>query len=241
MLKKGLLNRTFTTPSILVIGILLSATVSTAADKADMPFNGKNLDGWKLKGDNKQKSKWTVGKARIGQDNPRNLVALDATAGEGELINAQQGGVDIYTEHQWGDCTIEVELMVPQRSNSGIYVAGEYEIQVLDSYGKERVGPGDIGGLYGAAAPKKNAAKKPGEWQKFVIEFQAPKFEGDKKVANAKFVKVTLNDEVIHENVEMKGVTPTGVTGKEAPKGPLMFQGDHGPVAFRNIKVTPKE
>ncbi len=94
--------------------------------------------------------------------------------------------------------------------------------------------------MYGAAAPKKNAAKEPGTWQKFVIEFQAPKFEGDKKVANAKFVKVTLNGEVIHENVEMKGVTPTGVTGKEAPTGPLMFQGDHGAVAFRSIKVTPK-
>ena len=55
-----------------------------------------------------------------------------------------------------------------------------------------------------------NAAKKPGEWQKFVIDFQAPKFEGDKKMANAKFVKVTLNDVVLHENVEMKGRPPAG-------------------------------
>jgi len=220
--------------------ILMTATMTMAADaKADMPFNGKNLDGWKLKGDNEPKSKWKVGKAKLDEQNPRNLGVLDSSEGQGELINAQAGGVDIYTEQKWGDCTIEVELMVPQRSNSGIYVAGEYEVQVLDSYGKQRVGPSDIGGLYGAAAPKKNAAKKPGEWQKFVIEFQAPRFEGDKKVANAKFVKVTLNGEVIHEDVEMKGVTPTGVTGKEAPEGPLMFQGDHGPVAYRGIKVTP--
>jgi hypothetical protein len=205
-----------------------------------MPFNGKNLNGWKLKGNNKEKSNWTVGKAEMDSENPRNLSVTDAKEGAGELVNAKAGGVDIYTEEKWGDATIELELLVPQRSNSGVYVMGEYEIQVLDSYGKEKVGPGDIGGLYGAAAPKKNAAKEPGTWQKFVIEFQAPKFEGDKKVANAKFVKVTLNGEVIHENVEMKGVTPTGVTGKEAPTGPLMFQGDHGAVAFRNIKVTPK-
>jgi hypothetical protein len=103
------------------------------------------------------------------------------------------------------------------------------------------VGPGDLGGLYQAAAPKTNASKKPGEWQKFVIEFQAPKFEGDKKVANAKFVKVTLNDVVIHENIEMKTQTPGGLTGKEAATGPLMFQGNHGSVAFRNIKITPKK
>ncbi len=215
---------------------------TVAADgKAVMPFNGKSLDGWKLKGDNKEKSNWTVGKARMDPESPRNLMVEDANAGEGELVNAKSGGVDIFTEEKWGDATIEVEVLVPLRSNSGIYVMGEYEIQVLDSYGKEKVGPGDIGGLYNAAAPKKNASKKPGEWQKFVIEFQAPKFEGDKKVANAKFLKVTLNDEVIHENVEMKGVTPTGVTGKEAPTGPLMFQGDHGPVAYRNIKITPRK
>lgn len=71
--------------------------------------------------------------------------------------------------------------------------------------------------------------------------FEAPKFEGDKKVSNAKFVKVILNGETIHENVEMKGPTPTGVSGKEAATGPLMFQGDHGPVAYRKIKITPKQ
>jgi len=148
--------------------------------------------------------------------------------------------VDIYTEQKFGDCTIEVEFMVPKGSNSGVYVMGEYEVQILDSFGKKKVGPGDLGGLYGAAAPRVNAAKKPGEWQKFVIDFQTPRFEGTKKVKNARFLKITLNDEVIHENVEMKGPTPSGVTGKEAPTGPLMFQGDHGPVAFRTIKITPR-
>jgi hypothetical protein len=74
-----------------------------------------------------------------------------------------------------------------------------------------------------------------------VIEFQAPRFEGDKKVGNAKFVKVILNGETIHENIEVTAPTPACLTGKEAPTGPVMFQGDHGPVAFRNIQITPKK
>jgi hypothetical protein len=117
---------------------------------------------------------------------------------------------------------------------------GEYEIQILDSFGKEKVGPSDMGGLYGAAAPKVNACKKPGEWQKYVIDFRAPRFKEGKKVSKAKFIKITLNDKVIHENVEMNSQTPGGLTGKEVPTGPLMFQGNHGPVAFRNIKITRK-
>jgi hypothetical protein len=213
--------------------------LACATQAADMPFNGKNLDGWKLKG-SKEQSHWTVGKAKMDPESPSNLSVTKTAEGPAELINAKEGGVDLYTEKKWGDATIEIEVMVPLRSNSGIYVMGEYEVQVLDSYGKVRVGPGDIGGLYGAAAPKKNAAKKPGEWQKFFIEYQAPRFAGNKKTANAKFIKITLNGEVIHENVEMKDVTPTGVTGKEAPTGPLMLQGNHGPVAYRNIKITPK-
>ena len=68
----------------------------------------------------------------------------------------------------------------------------------------------------------------------------SPSYEGGKKTANATFVKVTLNDTVLHENVEVKGPTPGGLTGKEAATGPLMFQGDHGPVAYRNVTVTPK-
>lgn len=203
---------------------------------ADSPFNGNDLKGWKFKGDAKR-SKWVVGKAEVDAKSPNKFVVTEGKPGD--LINASTG-VDLYTEAKYGDCTIEVELMVPKGSNSGIYVMGEYEVQILDSFGKAKIGPGDLGGLYGAAAPKTNAAKKPGEWQKFVIEWQAPKFEGGKKVANGKFVKVTLNGTVIHENVEMKGPTPSGVTGKEAPTGPLMFQGDHGPVAFRNIKITAR-
>ena len=73
-----------------------------------------------------------------------------------------------------------------------------------------------------------------------MIDFLAPKFDAaDRKIANAKFLRVRLNGQVVQENAEMKGPTPGGVTGKEAPEGPLMFQGNHGPVAYRNIKIKP--
>jgi hypothetical protein len=207
-----------------------------AAPQAAEPFNGKDLSGWKLKGA-EAKSKWKVGKASLDPADPKKLAV-----GEGaELVNAAGGGVDLYTEAKFGDAVIELELMVPKGSNSGVYVMGEYEVQILDSFGKEKMGNGDIGALYGAAPPKLNASKAPGEWQKLLIEFTAPKFGADgKKTANARFVKVELNGQVIQENVEMKGPTPAGVTGKEAATGPLMFQGDHGPVAFRAIKVKGK-
>lgn len=216
-----------------VLFFFIFAATSTYAEEVIHPFNGKTLDGWTTKNP-PERSKWTIGKAGLSENNPSDLTVGDAGT---DLINASGAGVDAFTTDEYGDCTISVEVMVPKGSNSGIYVMGEYEVQILDSFGKAEVGPGDIGGLYGAAAPRTNAAKTPGEWQKFVIEFQAPKFEGDKKVANAKFKKVSLNGQVIHEEVEMKGPTPSGVTGKEAATGPLMFQGDHGAVAFRNIEI----
>lgn len=221
------------------LGTALAWSVPGSAQDAKpaMPFNGKDLTGWKLKG-KAEKSQWKVGSATMDEKNPGQLVYSPEGT---QLVNAGKGGIDVYSEAKFGDCRIEVEVMVPKGSNSGIYVMGEYEVQILDSWGRAKVGPGDIGGLYGAAAPRTNAAKKPGEWQSFVIDFQAPRFGADgKKTSNAKFLKMVLNGETIHENVEMKGPTPSGVTGKEAATGPIMFQGDHGPVVYRNLRITAK-
>ena len=94
---------------------------------------------------------------------------------------------------------------------------GEDEVQVFDSFGKkpEAMGSGDMGAIYSAAKPTKNPIKKPGEWNKYVIDFRAPKFDDKgKRTSPAKFVKVTLNDEALHENVEMKGPTPGGRHGQ---------------------------
>jgi len=204
---------------------------------AQLVFNGENLDEWITKdGPNK----WTVGKAKVSEDNPKMLVAAE---GKGEMINLTPkhgGSRDIYSKAKFGDCRIEVEVMVPKGSNSGIYVMGEYEVQVLDSYGRMKMGNGDMGAIYGGFAPPVNASKAPGQWQQYVIEWRAPKFDADgKKIQNAEFVKVELNGQILHENLVMPGPTPGGITGKEAPVGPLMFQGNHGPVAYRNIIVKP--
>jgi hypothetical protein len=222
----------------LTIFALLFAAMTLAAEPVT-PFNGKNLEGWTL--GQKAKTTWVVGVSKMDEKNNAKLVLVDAKPGTTpELVNPSSG-TNIYTNDKFGDATIALEVMVPKGSNSGVYVMGEYEVQVLDSWGKEKIGPGDMGGLYAASAPSKNACKKPGEWQTLEIVFEAPKFEGDKKLTNARFVKVVLNGETIHENVEMKGPTPSGVTGKEGATGPLMFQGDHGPVAYRNINITPKK
>jgi hypothetical protein len=205
---------------------------------AQLVFNGKDLSEWTTKTASGKADKWLVGKAQISPDNPKMLVAAD---GGGEMINLtpEHGASrDIYSNATFGDCRIELQVMVPQGSNSGIYVMGEYEIQVLDSWGRRKMGGGDMGAVYGASPPRVNASKKPGQWQQYVIDFRAPKFDSsDNKIENAELLRVELNGKVLHEKLVMKQQTPGGVTGKEKPDGPLMFQGNHGPVAYRNIIV----
>ena len=83
-------------------------------------------------------------------------------------------------------------------------------------------------------------AKKPGDWQNLVIDFEAPRFDKNgQNVRKARFVKVSLNGVTIHENVEMSGPTPGGLTGKDHAQGPILLQGNHGPVSYRNLKITP--
>ena len=211
-----------------------------AVGDAQLIFNGENLDEWTCKAGSGKANLWAAGKAKVSASDPKQLEKVEGT---GELINlAPKHGEsqDIYTKAKFGDCRLEVEVMVPKGSNSGIYMMGEYEVQVLDSYGKMKMTSGDIGAIYGGYAPPVNASKAPGQWQQFVIEWRAPRFDAaGKKVRNAEFVKVELNGQILHRNLVMKAQTPGGVTGKEAPTGPLMFQGNHGPVAYRNIVVKP--
>jgi hypothetical protein len=85
-----------------------------------------------------------------------------------------------------------------------------------------------------------NAAKAAGEWQTLDVVWHSPRFnDKGEKVANAKIVKATLNGQVIHENQELKTPTGSNHTKKETAKGPFMLQADHGPVAFRNVKIRP--
>jgi hypothetical protein len=179
-----------------------------------------------------------VGSARPDPADPKKLVV---SPGGSELINVKPAhgqSLDFYSEAQHGDALITLEVMVPKESNSGIYVMGEYEVQVRDSFGKEPAG-WEMSGIYFGPKPLCNASKPAGEWNKFYIDFRAPKFDKDgKKIANAKFIKTVLNERVTNEHVEMPKPTPTSLTGEEHAVGPIMFQGDHGPVTYRNLKVT---
>ncbi len=176
--------------------------------------------------------------------------AVEFMAGTGILINNNNPTQKDHLLTKWehGDILLELEVMIPKGSNSGIYLQGRYEVQLLDSWGKNQPSFSDIGGIYrnweeekghiySGKAPLSNAAKAAGLWQKFVIAFKAPQFDANgKKIANAKFVYVDLNGIRIHENVEVPLPTGGPIDKQEVAMGPLMIQGDHGPVAFRNIK-----
>lgn len=180
---------------------------------------------------------------------------LSATPGTGILVNlpSAEAKSDLYTilEHQ--DADVELEFMMARHSNSGIYLQGQYEIQLLDSHGKTTVTYGDCAGIYqrwdesrGAGnegylgqAPRVNVAKAPGLWQKLAISFRAARFSpGGEKIENARILSVHLNGQLVHQNVVLTGPTRGSDHGYDIAKGPLRIQGDHGPVAFRNIKIS---
>jgi len=176
-------------------------------------------------------------------------------AGTGILLNMNDETTKDHLLTTWehGDILLELEVMMPKGSNSGVYLQGRYEVQLLDSWGVKKPRYGDIGGIYRnweeepgkiymGKAPLTNAAKAPGLWQTMKIAFQAPKFdESGNKTSNARFVYVDLNGERIHENVEVPLPTGGPVEKNEVAQGPIMIQGDHGPVAFRNIKYRLME
>ena len=180
---------------------------------------------------------------------------LSYNNGAGILVNApdeKNKGADLYSNLEHGDADLEFDFMMAKGSNSGIYLQGRYEIQLFDSWGKANARAADNGGIYErwdesrgqgkegyeGYAPRQNVAKAPGLWQRLKISFQAPRFDSSgKKTENAKMIRVELNGVVIHENIELFGVTRGGLT-PEVPAGALRIQGDHGAVAFRNIKLT---
>lgn len=171
------------------------------------------------------------------------------------LYNGAEGKTtNMVSKGEHGDVELEVEFMIPKSSNSGIYLMARYEVQILDSYGKADDGLsfGDCGGVYErwdegkpegsngyeGTAPATNASTAPGTWQTYQIQFRAPRFDAaGKKTENARFLRVVHNGVVIHEDVEVTGPTRGGAAGPEVPRGPVIVQGDHGPVAFRKFIV----
>lgn len=227
----------------LCLALIAVAPIARGADtpKTVSLLNGKDLSGWKPLG--KGSNYWTYGKAAMDPDNPAKLKLMGA--GD-ELINTNKT-VNLSSEASFGDCLVELEFMVGKSSaksstdsNSGIKMMNIYEIQIFDSYGKATLRKTDCGAIYSETPPALNACKRPGEWQKLVIDFRAPRFDADgHKTANARFVKVTLNGQLVQDNVEIAHGTNVSRNAKEHPTGPIYLQGDHGAVAFRNLKVTP--
>jgi hypothetical protein len=230
----------------LVLFAVLIGVASGGADEEKWT-DLTSLDVWK-----EPTAGWMLAdRVEVDPKNPRKLTAAP---GKGILVNGPKGRApDLQSKQDFGDAEVHVEFFIAQKSNSGVKLQGLYEVQVYDSHGVKEPTASDCGGIYPRAElkpkyhyidkgfpPRLNAAKPAGEWQTLVIIFQAPRFDAvGKKTANARFVKVVLNGQLIHEQLEVP--TPTGHAwhDREVPVGPLLLQGDHGPVAFRNVRIRP--
>lgn len=144
------------------------------------------------------------------------------------------------TKRLFRDLRLHVEFRLcygprwPDRSNSGVYLGGRHEVQIFDSFGVAKPGPGDCGGIYGTAGPKVNLCFPPLSWQTYDIEYRMQRYEGGKKVANARLT-VDHNGVRIHDAVEVAKETTASILKEADEPGPIHLQ-DHGsPVVFRNI------
>jgi len=229
-----------------LISLLTMAVMVRAEDKPWLDLTaGKDFAVWKGK-----VSDWAWAESvQMDEKNPKKLTAKP---GNDILWNGEKGRAkDLVTTQSFGDVELHIEFLIPKGSNSGVKFHAVYEIQIYDSFGKKELTGEDCGGIYPRAdakpkyhhldkgiAPSVNACKPPGEWQSLDAIFLSPRFDSSgKKTVNAKIVKAVLNGQVIHENQEL--LTPTGNNWDkpENATGPLLLQGDHGPVAFRNMRV----
>lgn len=164
-------------------------------------FNGENLDGWEVRGDNQ----WKV---------------QDQT-----LINMKSGG-NLYSNQTFEDFKLRVVFRYPEGSNSGIYLRGRYEVQIEDNYGKY---PSSLyfGGIYGFLTPNMMAAKPAGQWQEYLITLIGRR------------VTVVANGHTIIADQIIPGITGGAIDSDEGAPGPIFIQGDHGPIEFKVVEITP--
>jgi hypothetical protein len=184
-------------------------------------FNGKDLTAFR--GERSPEPKWRLA--------------------DGVMETTPFGG--IFSKEEFADCQVHVEWASPTivkgdgqaRGNSGVYLMGRYEIQVLDSYNNKTYFNGQAGAFYGHNAPLVNACRKPGEWQTYDIVFHAPKLLPAGSVQAGSFT-VLHNGVLIQDHIPVSGESTTAAPLKGiVPKAPLYLQ-DHGnPVRFRNVWV----
>jgi hypothetical protein len=167
-------------------------------------FDGRDLSAWRVR-DQKKAGSWRVA--------------------DGVMQNSPHG-TDIITEQRFKDFKLHVEFKMADKSNSGVYLRGRYEVQIQDDFGKEPESHRN-GGIYGFITPTSNPVKKAGEWQSFDITLIGRR------------VTVVLNDQTIIDNVEIPGITGGALDSNERERGPIMLQGDHEQIYYRNIVITP--
>jgi hypothetical protein len=142
------------------------------------------------------------------------------------VLTSPKSGENIRTKATFDDFKLHIEFRYPKGSNSGVYLRGRYEIQIEDNQGKE---PQNVylGGVYGFIDPWVNAAKAAGEWQSYDVTLIG------------RMVTVVANGQTIIFKQEIPGITGGAINSDEAAPGPIMLQGDHGPIEYRNIIITP--
>jgi 3-keto-disaccharide hydrolase len=234
----------------LVIATRAAADPLSPAQDKDGWVNLMVPDAWK-----KFDPAWiitTAGEVRLDPEKDTRLKAEKVNDGT-VWLNGEKGRLpNLITKEPFGDCEVHVEFMIAKRSNAGVKFHEVYEIQILDSFSNKEIDGTGMGGVYPRAdtkkggyldrgiAPKVNAAKPAGEWNTLDVIWRSPRLDakGD-KTASAMIVKATLNGQLIHENVEVK--TPTGGNWmkKETANGSFMLQSDHGPTAWRNVRIRP--
>jgi hypothetical protein len=193
----------------LTTGMAIAWQALAADDKEFRPlFNGKDLSGWKLRNANGNKS-WTVLPGGILKN----------------TVESGQHGVDLVTEKKFWNFTVRYEYMTPEGSNSGFYLRGRYEIQILGDAKDGKVSNSCNGSLYSFRAPDQFVTKPGGEWQ--TVEAT---IIGDR-------ITVTLNGVKVHDNVQITRATGGELDHQFSEPGPIFLQGDHGTVSFRNIMI----
>jgi 3-keto-disaccharide hydrolase len=143
----------------------------------------------------------------------------------GVLRNLEKGG-HLVTDRTFGDFKLHIEFRYPKGSNSGVYLRGRHEVQIADSLTADTAND-LLGAVYGFLAPTEVAAKMPNEWQSFDVTLVG------------RMVTVVVNGKTVICNREIPGITGGALDSDEGAPGPLLLQGDHGPVEFRNITMTP--
>lgn len=189
-------------------------------ENAIVLFNGKDLSNWRQR--NGEPAVWPV---------------------EDGVMTVVKGGGDICSDERFTDALIHVEFRCPDmpeatgqaKGNSGVFIQGRYEIQVLDSYGWAVPGLGDCGGIYNQFSPLVNACKPAMEWQCYDVIFRAPRMNDAGEMVDGPRMTVFQNGIVIHTNIELPGPTGAAIDHNLAEPGPLLLQDHSNPVSYRNV------